>query len=145
MTSQLKCLDLLLNWCLQYTFVYLLFIIIAKQLLTFGQEIRHCARDCLRGEAVLYIVSRSLDPRESGDGASSSSVVNVASNQHNGVRADDMPIIDMVSESLRKQIRDGKYVNLASFLIPDFETPNFTTNELSGLELTTKSQRSPPR
>ena len=75
------------------------------------------------------------------DGTSSSSVVNVTHNQHDGVGADDLPHIDVVSESLRKQIREGKYVNLASLLIPDFDTLNFTTNELSGLELLRQSCR----
>ena len=61
--------------------------------------------------------------------------------QQNGVGADDLPHIDVVSENLKKQIREGKYVNLACLLIPDFDAPNFTTNELSGLELVRQSRR----
>ena len=62
-------------------------------------------------------------------------------NQQSGIGEDDLPHIDMVSENLRCQILDGKYVNLASLLIPDFDTPNYTTNELSGIEMLRQSRR----
>ena len=61
--------------------------------------------------------------------------------QQHGVAADLLPHLDIVSDSLRHQITEGKYVNLASLLIPEFDTPNFTTNEFSGLELLRKSRR----
>ena len=32
-------------------------------------------------------------------------------------------------------------MNLASLLLPEFDTPNFTTNDLSGLELLRQSRR----
>ena len=58
-----------------------------------------------------------------------------------GVPADELPHIDVVSETMRRNITDGKYVNLASQLLPEFDTPNFTTNDLSGLELLRQSRR----
>ena len=58
-----------------------------------------------------------------------------------GVPADELPHIDVVSETMRRNITDGKYVNLASLLLPEFDTPNFTTNDLSGLELLRQSRR----
>ena len=61
--------------------------------------------------------------------------------QQHGVAADLLPHLDIVSDSLRRQITEGKYVNLASLLIPEFDNPNFTTNEFSGLELLRKSRR----
>ena len=51
-----------------------------------------------------------------------------------GVSADDLPHVDVVSESLRRKIIEGKYINLACLLIPEFEAPNVTTNEISGIE-----------
>ena len=65
----------------------------------------------------------------------------VVRNQESGIGVDDLPQIEVVSENLRRQILDGKYVNLASLLIPDFDTPNYTTNELSGIELLRQSRR----
>ena len=52
-----------------------------------------------------------------------------------GVPADELPHIDVVSETIRRNITEGKYVNLASLLLPEFDIPNFTTNELNGLVL----------
>ena len=71
------------------------------------------------------------------DGTSSHTVAPV---QHD-VAADSLPHIDVVSDSLRRQITEGKYVNLASLLIPDFDTANFTTSEFSGLELLRQNRR----
>ena len=65
--------------------------------------------------------------------------------QQHGVAADLLPHLDIVSDSLRLQITEGKYINLASLLIPEFHlTPNFTTNEFSELELLRKSRRDYP-
>lgn len=52
-----------------------------------------------------------------------------------GVPADSLPHVDVISDTLKKNILEGKFVNLASLLIPDFEPQNLTTNEASGLEL----------
>ena len=40
-----------------------------------------------------------------------------------GVAADDLPQVDVVLESLRRKIVEGKYINLACLLIPEFEAP----------------------
>lgn len=61
--------------------------------------------------------------------------------QQQGIAADELPHIDIVSESVRRNITDGKYVNLACLLLPEFDTPNFTTNDISGLELLRQSRR----
>ena len=52
-----------------------------------------------------------------------------------GVPADSLPHVDVITDSVKKNILEGKYVNLACLMIPDFETPNFTTNNTNGLEL----------
>lgn len=44
----------------------------------------------------------------------------ITNNKH-GVAADSLPHIDVVSETMRKNIVSGKYVNLASLLIPDYD------------------------
>ena len=51
-----------------------------------------------------------------------------------GVAADDLPHVDVVSESPRRKIIEDRYINLASLLIPEFEALNVTTNEISGVE-----------
>ena len=48
---------------------------------------------------------------------------------------DNLPLIQIC------WITDGKYVNLASLLLPEFDTPYFTSNDLSGLELLRQSRR----
>ena len=73
-----------------------------------------------------------------GDVAANQAVV---LNQQSGIGVDDLPHIDVVSENLQRQILDGKYVNLASLLIPDFDTPNYTTYKLRGIELLRQSRR----
>ena len=59
---------------------------------------------------------------------------NQATTTQFGVPADDLPHMDVVSESVRRKIIEGKYINLACLLIPEFEAPNITTNEISGIE-----------
>ena len=59
---------------------------------------------------------------------------NQATSTQFGVSADDLPHVDVVSESVRRKIVEGKYINLACLLIPEFEAPNITTNEMSGIE-----------
>ena len=54
-----------------------------------------------------------------------------------GVPAHNLPHLDVVSESIRRKIIEGKYINLACLLIPEFEAPNVTTNETSGIEFFT--------
>ena len=58
-----------------------------------------------------------------------------------GIPADDLPHIDVVSDTIRRNITDGKYINLACLLLPKFDTPNLTTNDLSGLEPLCQSRR----
>ena len=51
-----------------------------------------------------------------------------------GVPADELPHVDVVSESIRRKIIEGKYINLACLLISEFEAPNVTTNEFIGID-----------
>ena len=58
-----------------------------------------------------------------------------------GVAADSLLHVDVISETLKRNIIEGKFINLASLLIPDFEPPNLTTNEASGLEFLRQGRR----
>ena len=58
-----------------------------------------------------------------------------------GVPADDMPHIDVMSDTVRRNITNGKYINLACLLLPEFDIPNLTTNDFSGLELLCQGRR----
>lgn len=57
----------------------------------------------------------------------------VYTNLRNGVPADELPHIDVVTDSVKRNILAGKYVNLACLLIPDFETPSVSA-DMSGLD-----------
>ncbi|MBV2113496.1 MAG: hypothetical protein KUF82_21295 [Candidatus Thiodiazotropha sp. (ex Ctena orbiculata)] len=50
-------------------------------------------------------------------GTDATQITNVVK-QH-GIAADNLPHIDVVSDSMRKNITSGKYINLAALLIPD--------------------------
>ena len=58
-----------------------------------------------------------------------------------GVPADSLPHVDIISETLKRNILEGKYINLAALLIPDFEPQSVTMNEASGLELLRQGRR----
>ena len=58
-----------------------------------------------------------------------------------GIPADELPHVDVVSDSVRKNIVEGKYVNLACLLIPEFEAPSVSVNEFSGIELLRQGRR----
>ena len=58
-----------------------------------------------------------------------------------GIPADELPHVDVVSDSVRKNIVEGKYVNLACLLIPEFEAPSVSVNEFSGIELLHQGRR----
>ena len=62
-------------------------------------------------------------------------------NQNNGVAADELPHIDVVTESVKNNILSGKYVNLACLLIPDYEAPNISFENMNGLEFLKKDRR----
>lgn len=64
-----------------------------------------------------------------------------STNQNNGVAADELPHIDVVTDSVRKNIVTGKYVNLACLLIPDFDAPSVSYDTLNGLEILKKDKR----
>ena len=59
--------------------------------------------------------------------------------QH-GIPADDLPHIDVASESLKKSIVSGKCVNLAALLVPDNDAFK-STESIVGLELLKQQQR----
>lgn len=71
----------------------------------------------------------------------STSFPQVDSNKEHGVAADDLPHIDFMTDTLRRNITNGKYINLASLLIPEYEIPISSLTELSGIELLRKSNR----
>ena len=48
-----------------------------------------------------------------------------------GVNPDNLPHVDVISNSMRGNITSGKYVNLASLLIPDFEVTRPVNDSLS--------------
>ena len=61
-----------------------------------------------------------------------------ASTQH-GVPVDSLPHIDVITDSLRKNITAGKYVNLATLLIPDMDTK--VSENLGVLEFLKRQQK----
>ena len=58
-----------------------------------------------------------------------------------GVPADSLPHVDIISDTLKRNILEGKYINLAALLIADFEPQNVTMNEASGLEFLRQGRR----
>ena len=60
---------------------------------------------------------------------------------NSGVAADELPHIDVVTDSAKRNIITGKYVNLACLLIPDFEAPKASTDEMNGLEFLRRDRK----
>ncbi|CAG2187988.1 unnamed protein product [Mytilus edulis] len=60
-----------------------------------------------------------------------------------GVRSDDFPNVDIVSSGLQKQIIQGKDINLASLLIPSFESPQSHTILADGMEINVGNKPDP--
>ena len=60
-----------------------------------------------------------------------------------GVRSDEYSNVDIISPSIQKQIIDGKDVNLASLLIPNYETPQVHSVAANGLELNISGKPDP--
>ncbi|CAG2198720.1 unnamed protein product [Mytilus edulis] len=60
-----------------------------------------------------------------------------------GVRSDDFPNVDIVSTGLQKQIIQGKDINLASLLIPSFESPQSHTILADGMEINVGNKPDP--
>ncbi|CAG2245618.1 TMC [Mytilus edulis] len=60
-----------------------------------------------------------------------------------GVRSDEYSNVDIISPSIQKQIIDGKDVNLASLLIPNYETPQIHSVAANGLELNISGKPDP--
>ena len=48
-----------------------------------------------------------------------------------GLNLDNLPHVDVISDSMRRNITSGKYVNLASPLIPNFEVTRPVNDSLS--------------
>ena len=57
------------------------------------------------------------------------------------VPADSLPHVDIISETLKRNILESKYINLAALLIPDSEPQNVTMNEASGLKFSRQGRR----
>lgn len=66
---------------------------------------------------------------------------NSVQTQIQGIAADNLPHIDVVTDSVRKNITSGKYVNLASLLIPDYDTSKLPTDNMVAVELLKRQQR----
>ena len=62
-------------------------------------------------------------------------------NLQNGIASDELAHIDVVTDSVKKNILAGKYVNLACVLIPDYETPTMAPENLSGLDFLKRDSR----
>lgn len=62
-------------------------------------------------------------------------------NTKHGVAADSLPHIDVVSETMRKNIVSGKYVNLASLLIPDYDASKASLDTITGIDVLRRHQR----
>ncbi|CAC5420918.1 unnamed protein product [Mytilus coruscus] len=60
-----------------------------------------------------------------------------------GVRSDDFPNVDIVSTGLQKQIIQGKDINLASLLIPSFESPQSQTILAHSMEINVGNKPDP--
>ena len=60
-----------------------------------------------------------------------------------GLRSDDFPNVDIVSISIQKQIIQGRDVNIASLLIPNFESPQSRTVTSEGVEINLTSKPDP--
>ena len=68
-------------------------------------------------------------------------VTPVMSKTNSGVAADELPHIDVVTDSVKRNIITGKYVNLACLLIPDFEAPKASTDDMNGLEFLRRDRK----
>ena len=65
----------------------------------------------------------------------------VLNQTNNGVAADELPHIDVVTDSVKRNIITGKYVNLACLLIPDFVAPTAQKEDMNGLEFLRRDRR----
>ena len=57
------------------------------------------------------------------------------------VAADKLPHIDVVTDSEKCNITTGKYINLACLLIPDFEAPKASIDDMNGLEFLRRDRK----
>ena len=57
------------------------------------------------------------------------------------VPADELPHIDVVTESVKRNIIAWKYVNLACLLIPDFEAPKASNETMNVLEFLKRDRK----
>ena len=60
-----------------------------------------------------------------------------------GFRSDDFTNVDIVSQNLQRSIIEGKDVNLASLLIPNFEAPQATNVTTGGFQVSLESKPDP--
>ena len=65
----------------------------------------------------------------------------IMSKTNSGVAADELPHIDVVTDSVKRNIITGKYVNLACLLIPDFEAPKASTDDMNGLQFLRRDRK----
>ena len=68
-------------------------------------------------------------------------VTPIMSKTNSGVAADKLPHIDMVTNSVKHNIITGKYINLACLLIPDFEAPKASIDDMNGLEFLRRDRK----
>ena len=60
-----------------------------------------------------------------------------------GIRSDSFTNVDIISPNIQKQIIEGKDINLASLLIPNYECPQNNTILANGLELNVSGRPDP--
>ena len=60
-----------------------------------------------------------------------------------GIRSDSFSHVDIISPSIQKQIIEGKDVNLASLLIPNYECPQTNTILANGIEFNVSGRPDP--
>ena len=66
----------------------------------------------------------------------------IPSQTNNGVAVDELPHIDVVTDSVKCNIFTGKYVNLACLLIPDFVAPSAPNEkDMNGLEFLRRDRK----
>ena len=58
-----------------------------------------------------------------------------------GAVADSFPHVNVVSDIIKKNITSGKYVSLASLLIPDYDTSRSILDNMTGIDLLKHQQR----
>ena len=76
---------------------------------------------------------------QTDQGSGSTMLQTTCSSKSYGIPADNLPYVDVVPDSVKKNIIAGKYVNLASLLIPDYDSS--LVDNMGGLDQPRRQQR----